>query len=279
MPWFVVSAAVVIVAGIFVKRYFRGLRRKRLAAKPIPAAWEKILERNVSLYMRLPGFLKEELHGHIQILLAEKNFEGCGGLAMTDEIRVTIAAHAGMLLLNKRPTYYPRLHSILVYPNTFVSQDFRYLGNHAYLEGQSAHLGESWRRGALVLAWDSVKQEAMGLGIGQNVVLHEFAHQLDQEDGAADGAPVLGSRSAYATWAHTFSEEYEKLRMKVHKGLEDVMDEYGATDPAEFFAVATETFFEKPQAMKQRHAALYEVLKNYYKLDPAAWTGGGGREN
>jgi Mlc titration factor MtfA (ptsG expression regulator) len=240
-------------------------------AKPFPSSWEKILERNVSLYIYLPASLRHQLHGHIQVLLAEKNFEGCGGLEMTNEIKVTIAAQASILLLNRRPRYYPGLDSILVYPSAFLAKDVTYLGNQAYLEGQATHLGESWRQGALVLAWDSVKRGAMDLRDGQNVVLHEFAHQLDQEDGTADGSPVLERRAQYATWARTLRNEYEQLQSKVRRGLEDVMDEYGATDPAEFFAVATETFFEKPHEMKEKHPELYEVLKSYYKLDPLEW--------
>jgi hypothetical protein len=240
-------------------------------AKPFPAPWAEILEHNVPLYRHLPAPLQKQLHGHIQVLLAEKNFEGCGGLAMTDEIKVTIAAQAGMLLLNRNPRYYPGLYSILVYPSTFLSEDIQYLGNQAYLEGQVVHLGESWRSGALVLAWDTVKRQATDLGDGQNVVLHEFAHQLDQEDGTADGTPVLERRSLYAPWARTLRKEYEKMQGAIRSGLETVMNQYGATNPAEFFAVATETFFVKPREMKERHPELYAVLKGYFKLDPLTW--------
>jgi Mlc titration factor MtfA (ptsG expression regulator) len=241
--------------------------------QPFSSAWEEIIARNVPLYARLPASLKHQLHGHIQVLLEEKHFEGCGGLEMTDEIRVTIAAQASILLLNRKPRYYPRLDSILVYPSTFLSEDITYLDNHVYIEEQAAHLGESWRRGVLVLAWDTVKRGAMDLNDGQNVVFHEFAHQLDQENGATDGAPVLERSSLYAAWARILSKEYERLRRKVQRGVEAVMDKYGATDPAEFFAVATETFFEKPHKMKGRHPELYEALKSYYKLDPSEWVG------
>ena len=240
-------------------------------AAPFPSRWEEIIARNVPLYARLPALLKHQLHGHIQVLLAEKRFEGCGGLEMTDEIKVTIAAQAGILLLNRKPRYYPGLTSILVYPSTFLSDTIRYVGDHVYIEEQTAHLGESWRRGALVLAWDSVKRGGMDVSDGHNVVLHEFAHQLDQEDGAADGAPILERGSLYAAWARILHKEYDRLQSTVRSGLKTVMDEYGATHPAEFFAVATETFFEKPHAMHRKHPELYEVLKRYYKLDPAGW--------
>jgi Mlc titration factor MtfA (ptsG expression regulator) len=269
--WFLLLAMVLICAVILGRWYLRDIRRRRLMTAPFPSGWEEIIARNVPVYERLPAALKQQLHGHIQVLLAEKHFEGCGGLEMTDEIRVTIAAQAGILLLNRKPRYYPGLDSILVYPSTFLSRDVEYVGDHAYVEGTSAHLGESWRSGALVLAWDSVKRGAMDVSDGQNVVFHEFAHQLDQEDGRADGAPVLEHGSLYAAWARILRKEYERLQATVRSGLETVMDEYGATKPAEFFAVATETFFERPHALKGRHPELYEALKSYYKLDPAAW--------
>jgi len=269
--WVILLAIVGICAVILGRWYLREVRRKRLLVTPFPAAWEEIIRRNVPLYTRLPGSLKHQLHGRIQVLLAEKNFEGCGGLEMTDEIRVTIAAQAGILLLNRKPRYYPGLDSILVYPSTFLSDNMQYLGDHAYIESPSAHLGESWRRGALVLAWDSVKRGALDVRDGQNVVFHEFAHQLDQENGAADGAPVLERSSLYAPWARILHKEYERLQSTVRSGVKTVMDEYGATSPAEFFAVATETFFEKAHAMQRRHPELYEALKGYYKLDPVEW--------
>ena len=271
MLWFVLLAMLLICAVILVGWHLREVHRRRLMTKPFPSEWEKIIVRNVPLYGHLPATLKQQLLGHVQVLLAEKHFEGCGGLELTDEIKLTIAAQAGILLLNRKPKYYPRLKSILVYPSTFLSDNIQYLGDYVYIEGQAAHLGESWRSGVLVLAWDSVKHGVMDLRDGQNVVLHEFAHQLDQENGATDGAPVLEHSSMYATWARILHKEYEQMQSKVRRGLETVMDAYGATNPAEFFAVATETFFEKPHAMKKRRPELYEVLKGYYKLDPLEW--------
>jgi Mlc titration factor MtfA (ptsG expression regulator) len=269
--WLLLLLIVALCAVFLGRWYLRDIRRKRLMARPFPSGWEAIIERNVPLYARLPAGLKQQLHGHIQVLLAEKHFEGCGGLIMTDEVKVTIAAQAGILLLNRKPRYYPGLDSILVYPSTFLSDTIQYMGDHAYIEEQAAHLGESWRRGVLVLAWDSVKRGGMDVSDGQNVVFHEFAHQLDQEDGVADGAPILEGGSQYAAWSRILGQEYERLKAKVRSGLKTVMDEYGATNPAEFFAVATEAFFEKPHALQRRHPELYEVLKGYYKLDPVEW--------
>ncbi|MEC4684995.1 MAG: M90 family metallopeptidase [Nitrospirota bacterium] len=132
----------------------------------------------------------------------------------------------------------------------------------------SARLGESWNSGELVLAWDHVKQESVDIRDGHNVVLHEFSHQLDQEDGRADGGPILDRGSSYVAWARILGREYGELVEKVKKHYKDVIDSYGATNPAEFFAVITEAFFKKPAKLKQKHPALYEELKLYYKMDP-----------
>lgn len=228
------------------------------------------MNRNVALYRYLPDPLKKELQGHIQVFLDEKIFEGCGGLKITDEIRVTIAAQACILLLNRKPTYYPKLYTILVYPGAYVAKKVTVIGMQ-HTEEMTVRAGESWTRGEVVLAWDNVRQEAIDLADGHNVVLHEFAHQLDQEDGSADGAPILEKLSSYRTWARVLSKEYQDLQQRVLSGRKDIMDAYGATDPAEFFAVATETFFERPKQMKLTHPELYEELESYYGLDPLKW--------
>ena len=252
------------------KPLFRYYRRKQLKSSPFPPKWEGILNRNVALYRRLPDPLKKELQGHIQVFLDEKIFEGCGGLKITDEIRVTIAGQACILLLNRKPTYYPKLYTILVYPGAYVAKKVTVIGMQ-HTEEMTVRAGESWTRGEVVLAWDNVRQEAIDLADGHNVVLHEFAHQLDQEDGSADGAPILENLSSYRTWARVLSKDYKDLQRKTLSGRKDIMDAYGATDPAEFFAVATETFFERPKQMKLTHPELYEELESYYGLDPLKW--------
>ena len=249
---------------------FRNHRRKRLTSKPFSPEWEGILNRNVALYRYLPDSLKKELQGHIYVFLGEKTFEGCGGLKITDEIRVTIAAQACILLLNRKPTYYPTLYTILVYPGAYVAKKTTVVGMQ-HFEEMTVRAGESWTRGEVVLAWDDVRQEAIDLAEGHNVVLHEFAHQLDQEDGKSDGAPILPKQSSYKTWARVLSKEYQDLRRKTLSGRLDIMDAYGATNPAEFFAVATETFFERPRQMELSHPELYEELESYYGLDPLKW--------
>src|SRR5262245_2592825 len=240
--------------------FFRNRRRARLRATPLPASWRAIVERNVPLYRRLPPGSQQELDGHIQVLLAEKNFEGCGGLRLTDEIRVTIAAHAGMLLLGREAHYYPDLQSVLVYPSTYLVPVTERHGDGTVTQGEHPLLGQSWQRGALVLAWDAALAGARDPRDGGNVILHEFAHQLDTEDGVADGAPWLEGRGAYVSWARALQPEYERLR---EQPAESVLDRYGATNPAEFFAVATEAFFERPGRLRDQHPALYEELSRF----------------
>ncbi len=259
--------------GIWAVKVFaaarRQQRRRALLSSPFPPAWSAILEDNLPSYQKIPPQLQQQLHDYIRIFIAEKNFEGCGGLALNDEIRVTIAAQACMLLLNRECDCYPKLHSVLVYPNSFVTGTHKHYGSHT--NDSSVRLGESWKHGTVVLAWDSVKSGAQNFRDGHNVAMHEFAHQFDQEDGRADGAPILEMRSAYSAWSRTFSEEYESLQHKASKGKKSVMDKYGATNPAEFFAVATETFFEKPAQLKKKHPELYHELQGFYKVNPVEW--------
>jgi Mlc titration factor MtfA (ptsG expression regulator) len=269
-PAIIAGAAIVpIVYGI--ARAKRRARRKRLMSAPLPQGWEDTISKNIALYNLLPGELQKELHGHLQIIKAEKNWEGCGGLELTEDMQVIISAEAAILLLGQeKPTYFPKVDSILVYPTTYTISRKRRDG---YIETESndALLGESWERGTLVLAWDSVKNQARDLNAGDNVVLHEFAHQLDQESGGSTGTPILGSRSSYAAWGRVMSKEFEALKHKVMHHMNDVLRAYGATNPAEFFAVATEVFFDRPHKLKEKHPELYEQLKEYYKLDPESW--------
>ena len=253
----------------------RKSRRRKLKRLPLKPEWKSILERNLPIYRHLPKTLQEELHGHIQVFIHEKHYEGCGGLELNDEIRVTIAGAACVLLLNRKATYYPRLDSILVYPAAFIVRNVTNEGG--FVMDSAIHLGESWKTGAVILSWNDIVHGAHDPLDGHNVVFHEFAHQLDQEDGVSDGTPVLPRQSRYIAWARVFEKEFESLKENALYGTKSLMDYYGATNPAEFFAVATETFFEKPVQLKERHPDLYEQLREYYRLDPANWPSDGGR--
>ncbi|NNE08042.1 MAG: zinc-dependent peptidase [Gemmatimonadetes bacterium] len=265
----IVALPIAVLAIVLLRRRSRAARRARLMKLPFPDEWRAILEQNLPPYDRLPPELQERLHGRIHVFLAEKNFEGCGGLALTDEIRVTIAAQACLLLLNRKPSFYPKLDSVLVYPSAYVAGAKGVFGRQRNEE--SVRLGESWHTGAVVLSWNDVKRGASDPRDGHNVTYHEFAHQLDQEDGSADGTPVLDHVSRYSTWAEILEAEYQDLTRRTRRGRESVLDQYGATNRAEFFAVATETFFEKPAQLKAKHPELYEELSEYYKLNPEEW--------
>lgn len=249
---------------------FSAHRRAKLRAAPVPPAWRRIAERNLRVFPRLSAEDQAELLGHVQVFLAEKHFEGCGGLELTDEIRVTIAAQACLLLLHRETDYYPRLRSILVYPSGYTAHGERPVGGGVWEEGGEDLLGHTQQRlGALVLAWDAAKRGAREPGDGDNLVLHEFAHQLDFEDDLTDGTPLLDTRAEYLAWARVMGDELAALRAAEESGTPTVIDQYGATNPAEFFAVVTEAFFERPRLLRTRHPALYDELARFYRQDPA----------
>jgi Mlc titration factor MtfA (ptsG expression regulator) len=266
--------ALLLVLWLLGEPYWLERKRQRLREQPFPAAWRAILKRRVPYVRALPADLQLQLKKHIQVFVAEKAFIGCGGLRITDEIRVTIAAQACLLLLNGPRNYYPGLRQILVYPDSFVVQrshtDEAGVAHH----GHDVLAGESWSDGQIILSWHDTVQGAASPDDGQNVVIHEFAHQLDQETGVANGAPRLARREHYARWSQVLGTEYQKLQSHAHPcghPKASLFSDYGATDPAEFFAVITEVFFEQPQQMAQEHPALYRELAAFYRLDPLSW--------
>jgi Mlc titration factor MtfA (ptsG expression regulator) len=249
-----------------------GLRhrhRSHVRARPFPPAWAGIIEKNVPYARVLSPDERRELEGHVQVFLDEKTFEGCAGVAITDEVRVTIAAQACVLLLHRETDYFPEVSSILVYPHAYQAPTKERLPDGSIADGQSARLGESWHRGAVVLSWDDVLSGASDIHDGHNVVFHEFAHKLDEEDGSANGAPRL-ERSQFVAWARVLGAEFHTLQADALHHHKTVMDKYGATNPAEFFAVLTECFFEKPAQLRKKHPELYEQVRLYYQQDPAA---------
>ncbi|NJK63253.1 MAG: zinc-dependent peptidase [Synechococcaceae cyanobacterium SM2_3_1] len=248
-------------------------RRHRLRQRPFPQSWQLILEQQVSLYHRLPPPLQQQLREHMQVFLIEKQFIGCNGLVITDEIRISIAAQACLLLLNGRGDYFPRLASILVYPHAYQVQVTETLENHIVQERWEQRLGESWQQGQLLVAWDQVNQQSLQSNRGHNVILHEFAHQLDQITGSANGVPSLKTAAEQQIWTKVFRQAYEQLQDDIRHRRPTVLNPYGATHPAEFFAVATEAFFERSASLQQHHPELYAELKRFYQLDPAKWSG------
>ncbi|MDX1512406.1 MAG: zinc-dependent peptidase [Gammaproteobacteria bacterium] len=257
----------------YAVRRRRASQRERLLAAPLPAEWERLLERRVPLYRRVPGEHRAELNGLINVFVHDKRFIGCNGLEVTDEMRAVIAAQACILLLNRNTGCYPGFRTIYVYPGTYLAHETRSEGL-LETEETDARAGESWHRGPVVLSWDDILAGLEAPDDAFNVVLHEFAHKLDEENDASDGLPILHDPSQYRTWAQVLGKEFEALRARAARDEPGVIDEYGAESPAEFFAVATEAFFERPQALRRHHPALYEELSRFYRLDPGTWHAG-----
>jgi Mlc titration factor MtfA (ptsG expression regulator) len=261
LKFLLLLAAVPIV--IYLSKIPRKRKRRRLYKAPFPTEWIKILKTGFALYNYLPEALKRQLHGHIHIFLDEKNFVGYKGIIITDTIRVVIAAQACVLLLNRKTNYYPHLGNILVYPNAFKESE----------EIHSQHgsrLGESWHRGPIVLSWQHSQLGASDAQDGENVVMHEFAHQLDQENSASDGLPLLQHNNV-KQWSQVLSKEFNALKLKRKLREKSLLNKYGATNAAEFFAVITEHFIEQPSQLNTKHPQLYQELKKYYQIDPLNW--------
>jgi hypothetical protein len=247
--------------------WVRKRRRAKVRRRPFPEAWAAILQANVPYHDLLPHDDRRELRGHIQVFLDEKRFEGCGGLVLTDEIRITVAAHACILLLHRKADYYPLLDSVLVYPGEYGAPITRAHGSYIEEEGVDVRSGESWDRGAVVLSWEDVLH-GPELYAGENVVLHEFAHQLDDEAGPPEGTPDL-DKGMHAAWAEVLGREYAALQTADRRGEDTLIDPYGAEDPSEFFAVVTECFFEDPLNLRELHPELYAQFRLFYRQDPA----------
>jgi len=256
---------------------WRDWRRKGIGERAFPGAWSRIIERNVGWCRGLDSAERGHLEDLIQVFVAEKRFEGCGGLAITDEIRVTVAAQACLLLLNLQHDYYERLASILVYPEGFAFQkeERDAAGAGTVTLTDLPVVGLSSSAGAVVLSWPDTVQGGRRPDDGVNVVFHEFAHQLDQLDGAMDGAPRLAKGAMYRDWARVLGEAYRGLQEAVAEARPTLISAYGATKPAEFFAVVTELFFERPADLRREHPALYEEFRLYFRQDPAARENGG----
>lgn len=253
-------------------RWLTNRRRKKLNAAPFPRLWEDILQKNVAHYHMLNDDERAHLRALIQVFAAEKDWEGAGGLNITDEIRVTISAQACLLLLGLSHNYYKNVESIIVYPSTVVPPRRKpgfFETSISPAELQQPILGQAFRYGPVIIIWDAALRDGRHPDLGHNVVYHEFAHKLDMLDGTADGTPPLRDRAEYHDWVETCSREYLRLRHNLERGKKSFLKAYAATNEAEFFAVATEQFFEQPRRMIQHAPDLYRVLTEYYRQDPS----------
>jgi hypothetical protein len=247
-------------------------RLRRALARPLAPGELAILERNVGPWQAMDAAQRARLARLVRRFLHEKTFVGCAGLDITDEMRLTIAGQACLLLLGAHgEAVYPTLNAVLVYPGAFLVPRRQVDAAGVVTEERQDLLGESWGDGRVILSWDHVRRAGMNEAPSHNVVLHEFAHQLDSESGSTNGAPYLGSPERYRSWSKVLSRDFAALRHDAWFGHEDVLDHYGATNPAEFFAVATEAFYEQPHRLAARHPALYEEFLKYYRIDPRQW--------
>lgn len=267
--------AILIITVLFgliwkLRKYLRKRQIAKIYRQPFKAEWVEILQCKVKLYPLLPEELKQALHGHINYFLNEKNILGRNGQVITDEVRLTIAGNACLLVLKNTPPIFPGFKNILVYPDAYVTEITSYDGP-IESRSKSVRAGESWHNGPIVLSWKHTEHGSLNQHDGHNVVLHEFAHKLDEENYLMDGLPILRERDHYAEWSQVLNKEFSQLQKRVDRHKNTVIDEYGATSAVEFFAVITESFFEKPVQMQQKLPELYQQLSQYYLLDPAQW--------
>jgi Mlc titration factor MtfA (ptsG expression regulator) len=253
------------------KPYWKEVQRNKIRAQPFKKQWRKVIQQRMPYFRQMPADLQIQLKQHIQVFLAEKNFIGCNGVKITDEIRITVAAQACLLLLNRKTNYYPKLKNILVYPRAFVKEQQSLNVDGVQQLQKSTLAGESWEFGKVVLSWQDTVEGAQIPDDGRNVVIHEFAHQLDQENGKANGAPILDKGQSYQCWSTVFSAQFEQLQRQAETGTPSLFDYYGATNPAEFFAVASEVFFEQSKQFYQQYPKLYHQIQQYYQVDPLHW--------
>ncbi len=250
--------------------WLRRRRRRALLREPVPDRWFDIVSNNVHQYEALSAGERARLFDDVRILVAEKNWEGCGGLAINDEVKVTIAAAASLLLLGFENEYFDAVQSILVYPDAYVAPGHSIAKGGLVLEGDSHREGEAWYRGPVILSWADTLAGGRGHTPGYNLVLHEFAHQLDMQNGRiVDGTPPLSSRTEYDRWQQVIQCESERLERDCARDRPTLLDCYGLASLGEFFAVSTECFFERPREMQREHPELYQILRDYYRQNPA----------
>lgn len=260
------------VLGIVGTLAWSSMRARRRAAcfrEPFPAEWRAMLERTVPLYRRMPQELRLRLEPIVRAFLADVQFIGRNGLAVTEEMRLAIAAQACVLVVARDPGPYASLRTVLLYPEDFIVKQTEEDEAGVVHEGEDVLAGQSVEDSQIVLSWRDVRESGTE-GEIFNVVLHEFAHFLDN---SVEGTLTdTGSRrAAFEAWHDLLDREYRDLCEAVDRDEETLIDPYGSESTAEFFAVATETFFEAPRELKHLHPALHAGLAEFYGLDPAAW--------
>ncbi len=251
--------------------WLRNRRRHKLLAEPFPDSWWTYLEDNVRHYRYLPPEKQVRLRDRLRVVVAEKHWVGGGHFEITEEIKVTIAAQACILILGARAEYYfDQVQTIIVHPVAYAHPPQMQQG-HLIVDENVPIYGEAWHRGPIVLSWQHVLEGGRNALDGENVVFHEFAHHLDGLDGEMGGTPALADPQERQRWYRVTEAEYLRLVGSAQRHEVTLLNHYGASNKTEFFAVATECFFERPIAMRREHPELYEVLENFYQQNPAHW--------
>ena len=268
-PWIILGLVLLVTAFVLFRGLMKRRKRERLLASPLTAEQRAVVERLVPLVRRLPEPTRRALEGKINRFLDQITFRGQNGLEVTEDMRLSIAAQACLLIVNS-PVWYDTLRNVLIYPSAFLTNRDTHDGQFVH-ENSHATLGESWARGPVILSWDHALRGGLDAEDGQNVVIHEFAHQLDGLSGYTNGIPILRKGQAYAGWEKAMLDAYRDQVQRVENGEPTLIDPYGATSHQEFFAEAIVTFFERPRAMRDQMSALYEQLATLLALDPAQW--------
>ncbi|MFK7940475.1 MAG: zinc-dependent peptidase [Roseovarius sp.] len=267
--WGILSIPVVVAIWMWHRSKRTRQIRQALLATSLTPEQRAEMARQVPLTTRLPAPLQAQLEGKVQLFLDQVQFIGCDGLEITDEIRLSIAAQASVLVVNSQ-AWYSDLTTVLVYPNAFKSRQQRYDG-YVVREAEIVRSGESWTRGPVILSWAHANQGAINPEDGHNVVFHEFAHQLDDLSGQTDGAPLMADGQSLAHWERVMLDAFDRHLRDVEAGRRTEIDAYGATSIEEFFAVAIEMFFEKPRQLQQVEPEVYAQLRQLLQLDPVGW--------
>jgi Mlc titration factor MtfA (ptsG expression regulator) len=258
-----------IFAAVAYWRWWQRKHRERLLQTPLTDHQCAIVAKQVPLTKSLPGELRASLAGKINLFLDQVEFVGCDGLIVTEEMKLSIAAQACLLVVNS-DTWYDNLTTILVYPNAFKSHHSERKG-YVVSERETVRTGESWSRGPVILSWVHSQLGARDSHDGHNVVFHEFAHQIDDMSGRINGIPSLDNIQSLQAWAEAFDAAYKSHVHALQTGRKTFFDPYGASGPQEFFAVAVEAFFEKPKPFKHKEPGIYEQLAKFFRLDPSTW--------
>ncbi len=267
---FVFFTVLLLIVGFFLYRHWsKSQARQRLLSTSLTDQQRTTIEHQVPLVRRLPTELRANLDGKVNLFLDQVQFHGCDGLEVTEEMRLAIAAQACLLIVNS-DLWYDHLTTILIYPSAFKSRQRRQDG-YVVSEKEIVRTGESWDRGRVILSWSHSRQGALNDRDGQNVVLHEFAHQIDDLSGGTNGVPILSDGQSFAEWERVFLTAYDAHVRAVEHGQHTVIDAYGAVGHEEFFAVSVEVFFEKPRELKTAVPDVYEQLSKLFRLDPVTW--------